>query len=160
MTESSADEERIAQKLGRGEFDRGLYKRINRDGGEIWIEASYNPILDAVGKPFKVVNCGNYWACSIGYHCYSTSVWHRLPCESLKCRCHLFIAIYRYNARLIKCTLYYSIRSAKRSCVRSCLLRPSCRSAVFEYYYWFAALFNHSSCRVHELSAIAQTFNI
>jgi len=43
------------QKLGRGEFDRGLYKRINRDGGEIWIEASYNPILDAAGTPFKVV---------------------------------------------------------------------------------------------------------
>jgi len=43
------------QKLGRGEFDRGLYKRIKRDGGEIWIEASYNPILDAAGKPFKVV---------------------------------------------------------------------------------------------------------
>ena len=43
------------QKLGRGEFDSGEYKRIAKDGSEIWIQASYNPIYDAAGKPFKVV---------------------------------------------------------------------------------------------------------
>jgi len=43
------------EKLGRGEYDAGQYKRITKDGGEIWIQASYNPILDLNGKPFKVV---------------------------------------------------------------------------------------------------------
>ena len=43
------------QKLGRGEFDAGQYKRIGKGGREIWIQASYNPILDAKGKPCKVV---------------------------------------------------------------------------------------------------------
>src|SRR5262245_14762248 len=43
------------QKLGRGEFDAGQYKRIGKGGREIWIQASYNPIFDASGKPFKVV---------------------------------------------------------------------------------------------------------
>jgi methyl-accepting chemotaxis protein len=43
------------EKLGRGEHDAGQYKRIGRGGTEIWIESSYNPILDAHGKPFKVV---------------------------------------------------------------------------------------------------------
>jgi len=43
------------QKLGRGEFDAGQYKRIGKGGREIWIQASYNPIFDANGKPFKVV---------------------------------------------------------------------------------------------------------
>jgi methyl-accepting chemotaxis protein len=43
------------EKLGRGEFDAGQYKRVSRDGREIWIQASYNPILDARGVPFKVV---------------------------------------------------------------------------------------------------------
>src|SRR5262245_58948211 len=43
------------QKLGRGEFDAGQYKRLGKGGREIWIQASYNPILDASGKPFKVV---------------------------------------------------------------------------------------------------------
>ena len=43
------------QKLGRGEFDSGQYRRLGKGGKEIWIEASYNPIYDASGKPFKVV---------------------------------------------------------------------------------------------------------
>jgi len=43
------------QKLGRGEFDAAQYKRIGKGGKEVWIQASYNPILDTNGKPFKVV---------------------------------------------------------------------------------------------------------
>ncbi|WP_456717160.1 methyl-accepting chemotaxis protein [Bradyrhizobium sp. USDA 4353] len=42
-------------KLGRGEYDAGQYKRIGKGGREVWIQASYNPILDQSGKPFKVV---------------------------------------------------------------------------------------------------------
>ena len=42
-------------KLGRGEYDAGQYKRIGKGGREVWIQASYNPILDQAGKPFKVV---------------------------------------------------------------------------------------------------------
>jgi len=43
------------EKLGRGEFEAGQYKRLTKDGREIWLQASYNPILDTSGKPFKVV---------------------------------------------------------------------------------------------------------
>jgi methyl-accepting chemotaxis protein len=43
------------EKLNRGEFQTGEYKRIGKGGKEIWIQASYNPILDLNGKPFKVV---------------------------------------------------------------------------------------------------------
>jgi methyl-accepting chemotaxis protein len=42
-------------KLGRGEYDAGQYKRIGKGGKEVWIQASYNPIMDLNGKPFKVV---------------------------------------------------------------------------------------------------------
>ncbi|WP_259260546.1 MULTISPECIES: PAS domain-containing methyl-accepting chemotaxis protein [Bradyrhizobium] len=42
-------------KLGRGEFQSGEYKRFGKGGKEVWILASYNPILDETGKPFKVV---------------------------------------------------------------------------------------------------------
>ncbi|MCA8943593.1 MAG: PAS domain-containing protein, partial [Planctomycetes bacterium] len=41
--------------LGNGEFQAGEYKRFGKGGREIWIQASYNPIFDADGKPFKVV---------------------------------------------------------------------------------------------------------
>jgi methyl-accepting chemotaxis protein len=52
---SSPEYRAFWEKLGRGEFDAGQYKRIGKGGKEIWIQASYNPILDMNGKPFKVV---------------------------------------------------------------------------------------------------------
>ncbi len=42
-------------KLNRGEFEAAEFKRIGKGGKEVWILASYNPILDQKGKPFKVV---------------------------------------------------------------------------------------------------------
>jgi len=41
--------------LNRGEYQAAEYKRIGKDRKEVWILASYNPILDETGKPFKVV---------------------------------------------------------------------------------------------------------
>lgn len=41
--------------LNRGEFVAAEFKRIGKGGREVWIQASYNPILDAKGKPYKVV---------------------------------------------------------------------------------------------------------
>ena len=52
---NSIDYKRFWQKLHRGEFDSGRYKRIGNDGKVVWIQATYNPILDASGKPYKVV---------------------------------------------------------------------------------------------------------
>lgn len=42
-------------KLAKGEFDSGEYKRLRKNGQEVWIQATYNPIFDADGKPVKVV---------------------------------------------------------------------------------------------------------
>ena len=42
-------------KLGRGEFDAGQYKRIAKGGRDVWLQASYNPIFDGNGKPYKVI---------------------------------------------------------------------------------------------------------
>ena len=43
------------EKLRRGEYQAAQFKRIGKGGREVWIEASYNPVLDASGRPFKVV---------------------------------------------------------------------------------------------------------
>jgi methyl-accepting chemotaxis protein len=43
------------RRLKKGEFQAAQYKRIGKGGREIWIEASYNPILGASGRPYKVV---------------------------------------------------------------------------------------------------------
>ncbi|KDE91349.1 methyl-accepting chemotaxis protein [Stenotrophomonas maltophilia] len=52
---SSAEYRQFWEKLGRGEYDAGQYRRLGKGGREVWIQASYNPILDLNGKPFKVV---------------------------------------------------------------------------------------------------------
>ena len=42
-------------RLNRGEYQAAEYKRLGKGGREVWIQASYNPILDLNNKPFKVV---------------------------------------------------------------------------------------------------------
>jgi methyl-accepting chemotaxis protein len=56
LAESSSQEyQDFWKRLGRGEYQAGEYKRIGKKQAEVWIQASYNPILDLNGKPFKVV---------------------------------------------------------------------------------------------------------
>ena len=43
------------QRLGRGEYFSGEFKRVTKAGQEVWLQASYNPIMDPAGKPAKVV---------------------------------------------------------------------------------------------------------
>ncbi|MCH7944907.1 MAG: PAS domain-containing protein [Armatimonadetes bacterium] len=52
---ASAEYKTFWEKLNRGEYVAGEFKRIGKGGKEVWIQASYNPIMDADGKPFKVV---------------------------------------------------------------------------------------------------------
>lgn len=52
---SSPDYRAFWDCLSRGEYQSGEYQRFARGGREIWIQASYNPIVDLNGKPFKVV---------------------------------------------------------------------------------------------------------
>lgn len=42
-------------RLARGEFQAEVYRRVGKGGREIWLQASYNPIFDASGRPLKVV---------------------------------------------------------------------------------------------------------
>lgn len=43
------------EALRRGDFRTGEFQRIGREGRDVWIQASYNPMLDAQGRPYKVV---------------------------------------------------------------------------------------------------------
>lgn len=44
--------------LGSGQSHSGRYRRIRKDGAEIWIQASYNSIFDSRGRPLKVIKSG------------------------------------------------------------------------------------------------------
>lgn len=52
---SSSGYARFWRDLAEGKFQSGEFQRFAKDGSEIWIQASYNPILDENGRPFKIV---------------------------------------------------------------------------------------------------------
>jgi methyl-accepting chemotaxis protein len=41
--------------LARGEFKAAEFKRVAKGGREIWLQATYNPVLDRAGRPCKVL---------------------------------------------------------------------------------------------------------
>ena len=43
------------EKLKSGQYDQGQYRRRTKTGQGIWLQASYNPVLDGGGKPVKVI---------------------------------------------------------------------------------------------------------
>lgn len=51
----SAEYRNFWASLSLGEFQSGRYMRLGKHGAEIWIQATYNAIMDAEGKPYKIV---------------------------------------------------------------------------------------------------------
>ena len=52
---NSPEYEAFWEALRGGEFQAGEYRRKAKGGRDIWIQASYNPVMDSSGKPVKVV---------------------------------------------------------------------------------------------------------
>jgi methyl-accepting chemotaxis protein len=52
---ASSEYEDFWRTLRSGRYLAAQYKRLAKGGREIWIEASYNPVIDANGRPYKVV---------------------------------------------------------------------------------------------------------
>lgn len=52
---ASPDYETFWTTLRSGQYHSGLYKRIDKGGKEVWIQASYNPIMDLNGRPTRVI---------------------------------------------------------------------------------------------------------
>lgn len=51
----SAEYATFWKQLAAGEYSAGEYMRVRKDGQEIWIQASYNPVYNSSGKTVKVV---------------------------------------------------------------------------------------------------------
>jgi len=72
-TRSSSEYRQLWERLRSGQYDAGVYKRMGKGGKEIWLQASYNPIFDLNGKPYKVVK----YATDITAQVLSTQVMNR-----------------------------------------------------------------------------------
>lgn len=51
----STDYKAFWKEMANGNPHEGQFKRFAKDGSEVWIQATYNPILDGNGNVFKVV---------------------------------------------------------------------------------------------------------
>ena len=51
----SAEYTEFWRELAAGVFRSAEFKRIAKGGRAVWLQATYNPILDAAGKPFKII---------------------------------------------------------------------------------------------------------
>jgi methyl-accepting chemotaxis protein len=51
----SAEYRAFWEKLNRGEYVAAEFRRVGKNGKDVWILASYNPVLDLDGRPLKVV---------------------------------------------------------------------------------------------------------
>jgi len=54
-TEHGAEYQQFWSNLRAGNYDARIFKRFGRNGKQVWIQASYNPIFDMSHRPFKVV---------------------------------------------------------------------------------------------------------
>jgi methyl-accepting chemotaxis protein len=72
-TRSSSEYRQFWERLRSGQYDAGVYKRMGKGGREVWLQASYNPIFDLNGKPFKVVK----YATDITVQVLSTQIMNR-----------------------------------------------------------------------------------
>jgi methyl-accepting chemotaxis protein len=52
---ASEDYKNFWADLRRGSYQSAAYQRFAKGGREVWIQASYNPVLDRSGKPIKVI---------------------------------------------------------------------------------------------------------
>lgn len=55
VTKESPEYKAFWAALNRGDYQAEVFKRLGKGGKEVWIQASYNPVLNAQGKPFKVI---------------------------------------------------------------------------------------------------------
>lgn len=65
-------------KLNRGESQTSEFKRVGKGGREIWLQATYAPILDGNGRPMKVLKL----AVDITAQKHAAQDWERTQAEA------------------------------------------------------------------------------
>ena len=66
------------QRLGEGQREASRYRRFAKDGSEIWLEASYNPIRDEHGRPVKVIKYAMDITQAVRNDAYALRISHAL----------------------------------------------------------------------------------
>ena len=105
----SAEYEQFWRDLGRGEFQSGQFKRFGKNGEEIWIEASYNPVLDADGNPVKIVK----YASDITESKKQAEINYRITQATQGAKANIMLADNDYNIVYMNETMVEMMRNAE-----------------------------------------------
>ena len=84
-------------KLGRGEFDAGQYRRIAKGGNAVWLQASYNPVLDQNGKVVKVIKLATNITAAKTEQLNAEQISFRLQAALDSCQTNVMVADENYN---------------------------------------------------------------
>ncbi|GGD88173.1 hypothetical protein GCM10010985_48390 [Caballeronia grimmiae] len=52
---ATADYRDFWARLSRGDYNAGRYVRVSKHGYRVWLQATYNPVFDESGRPYKIV---------------------------------------------------------------------------------------------------------
>jgi len=107
---SSAEYQQFWDNLKRGQYQASEYKRIAKGGREIWIQASYNPIFDPNGKPFKVVK----YATEITEAKLESMNGARLKLALDTCTANVMMADANFNISYINAALAEFLKEAEK----------------------------------------------
>ena len=140
----SAEYKDFWNKLARGEFDVGEYKRIGKDGKEIWINASYNPVFDEAGKPFKVVKFATDITASKMAGAESAGKINAISKAQAVIEFNLDGTIINANENFLK-TLGYSIEEIKGKHHRMFVEESAATSAAYTEFWQKLARGEHDS---------------
>src|SRR6266568_6137326 len=110
---NSAEYSQFWDKLGRGEFDANQYKRIGKGGKEIWIQASYNPVLDANGKPCKVVKIATDITAAKSAELAGEHINYRLRTALEVCQTNIMVADENYHIAYTNKTMIEMMQKAE-----------------------------------------------
>ena len=116
----SAEYRMFWEKLARGEFDAGQYKRVRKGGNVVWLQASYNPVLDANGKAMKVIKLATNITAAKTEQLNAERITFRLKAALDTCQTNVMVADEAYNIVYMNNTMTEMIRAAEVRTAHGC----------------------------------------
>ena len=99
---ASNDYAQFWARLRHGEYFSGRFQRVARNSRRVWLEASYNPVLDEDGKPYKCIK-------------FASDISTRMEALELEvANAAEALTIARENARLSDCGTEVIVRATEQ----------------------------------------------